>query len=330
MSLGHVPEPPYMAAFAARVNAIDGINCTEMVRIIRGTDWHTEVGSFAGTWGYFEDPWNRALTDYQIGGPWDGQYDGVIMKFIESDEMVAPYANGPVGKVRPPFDDVEDYLSTYGYGPFNEGINANLRSIELSDGGMPNRDRQLTGRQIESLAFQTAYIHAEQVGQDWSVLRYQCLHYQSGTDHIDCPGDWLKANKQIVRARAKDIMRAYQTNAPLSRPLLITYPPGWSGGEIAQPRGGVVSDTTMQLPGDLTVDVLERVFNPFKVRNPDTGNVAQFDVNGKISKAWLAHSLASIPAGANWTVGDFPPLVVVVRRGDGKKLWKFTDFAVEI
>jgi len=229
---GFVPQPPYMEHYKARINAIAGLNCTEMARPIAGTAWHTEVGTFLGTAGWFDDPHNKALTDFQIGGTTDGQYDGVIMRFIEADQCVAPYANGPVGKVRPPFDDALHFLNAFGYG---EAINARLRSIELSDGGLPNRDRELTGRQIESLAFLTAYIHSEEAGQGWNEFVYNILHYQTGTDHVDCPGTWLKANKEKVRARAVEIMRAYQTNSPLAHPLLITYPPGYVGEEIPQP-----------------------------------------------------------------------------------------------
>jgi hypothetical protein len=224
-----------MEHYQARINAIAGMNCTEMARPIVGTAWHTEVGTFLGTAGWFDDPHNGALTDFQIGGSTDGQFDGVIMRFIEPDQGVAPYANGPVGRVRPPFDDALKFLNAFGYG---EAINARLRSIELSDGGVPNRDRELTGRQVESLAFLTAYIHSEEAGQDWDEFVYNILHYQTGTDHVDCPGLWLKAHKDAVRARAVEIMRAYQTNVALERPLLITYPPGYAGPQIAQPGGG--------------------------------------------------------------------------------------------
>ncbi|MFL5758568.1 MAG: hypothetical protein ACJ789_02450 [Thermomicrobiales bacterium] len=232
---GHVPQPPCMEHYQARINAIAGLNCTEMARPIAGTAWHTEVGTFLGTAGWFDDPHNRALTDFQIGGPTDGHYDGVIMRFIEADQGVAPYANGPVGKVRPPFDDALLFLNVFGYG---EAINARLRSIELADGGMPNRDRELSGRQIESLAFLTAYVHSEEAGQGWEEFAHNILHYQTGTDHVDCPGAWVKTHKVQVRARVVEIMHAYQTGVALARPLLITYPPSYAGPQIAQPGEG--------------------------------------------------------------------------------------------
>jgi hypothetical protein len=232
---GHVPQPICIEHFQARINAVAGLNCTEMARAIVGTAWHTEVGTFLGTAGWFDDPYNGALTDFQIGGTTDGKNDGVIMRFIEGDQGVAPFANGPVGKVRPPFDDALVFLNTFSGG---EAINARLRSIELSDGGMPNRDRELAGRQIESLAFLTAYIHSEEAGQSWEEFAHNILHYQTGTDHVDCPGAWLKANKAHVRARVVQIMRAYQLGEALERPILFTYPPGYTGPEIPQPGHG--------------------------------------------------------------------------------------------
>src|SRR4051794_15353825 len=110
---GHVPQPAFMEHYQARINAVDGLNCTEMARPIVGTAWHTEVGTFLGTAGWFDDPHNGALTDFQIGGSTDGKFDGVIMRFIEANQGVAPYANGPVGKVRLPFDDSLVFLNKF-------------------------------------------------------------------------------------------------------------------------------------------------------------------------------------------------------------------------
>lgn len=234
---GHVPQPPYIEHYEARVNAIAGVNCTEMSRTLHGTAWHTEQGWFLSTANFFTNPYNGALTDFQIGGPWDGdQYDGVIMRFIEADQGVVPWANGVVGAYCPPYDEGKTFIDTYVRPTGNmENTNAMLRSIELSDGGMPDRDRELTGRQIESLAFLTAYVHAEEAGQTAGEFASNILHCQTGCAHQQCPGSWVKQNKALIRARAIEIMRAYQDGVPMSRPLVITYPPGWSGGKIAQP-----------------------------------------------------------------------------------------------
>lgn len=244
MARGKVPKPAYMEHYQARINAVAGQNCTEMARDLKGSAWHTEVGGFIGTMRWFDDPANGALTDFQIGGPWDGQYDGVIMRFIEEDQGVVPWANGVMGKVRPPFDEAAIFIARWVTPTGNaENLNARARSIELSDGGHPDVDRVLTGRQIESLAFNTAYIHSEEVGQSWDAFTDNFLHYQTGTDHVGCPGQWLKANKAAVRARTVAIMKAYQTNTKLDHPLLITYPPGWTGGEIPQPGAAMPAET---------------------------------------------------------------------------------------
>lgn len=234
MARGTVPKPAYMEHYSARINAVAGMNCTEMAREIEGTAWHTEVGWFIATANFFDNPSNGALTDFQIGCEDDGQYNGVIMRFIEADQGVSPYANGRVGEVRPPFDEGAAFIAKWAQGNL-EQVNARARSIELADAGNPDRDRVLTGPQIESLAFLTAYVHSEEAGQSWDAFAWNFLHYQTGTSHTGCPGQWLKKNKALVRARAADIMKAYQTNTKLARPLLITYPPGWTGSVIAQP-----------------------------------------------------------------------------------------------
>lgn len=240
---GHVPKPPcyerrypadqHGGGIMARVNAVSGQNCLEMERDIKGTAHHTEVGWFSGTSMFFLDPDNGALTDYQIGGEWDGPTDGVIERFIEPDQGVAPFANGRVGEVRAPFGDAAIFIQKWCRSDINQ-INARARSIELSDGRQPDRSRLLTGRQIESLAFLTAWIHSEEVGQSHDEFDDNFQHYETGTSHTGCPGQWLKENKADVLTRASDIMRGYQLNEKI-RPILFTYPQGYTGKAITQP-----------------------------------------------------------------------------------------------
>lgn len=243
MATGHVPKPAcferrYPAdqggGIMARVNAIAGQNCLEMDRRIKGTAHHTEDGWFLGTSFWFLNPANGALTDYQIGGEWDGPWDGVIERFIEPEQGVAPFANGRVGEVRLPFGEAAEFIQDW-VGNDLDQINARARSIELSDGKQPNRTRLLTGRQIESLSYLTAWIHSEEVGQAHDAFDDNFQHFQTGTSHQTCPGQWLKDNKAAVLKRASDIMRGYQLNVKLSRPILFTYPPGFTGKAITQP-----------------------------------------------------------------------------------------------
>lgn len=234
---GKVPKPPMMTRYDVREAALGGKNCVDGIhRDIIGSDHHTAVGIFIGTIGWFLNPYNGALADFLIGGPWDGPYNGVICRFIEDEMPVAPWANGTIGEVRPPFGDGLRFVQKYGYG---EAINAKLRSIEWSDNRLPDRmDYKLTDPIAESDCFLSAYIHSEEAGQHWSEFDWYLYHAESGTSHEQCPGKWRWANVNPMRARTVEIMRAFQEDIPLSRPLLITYPPGWTGGEIAQPGIG--------------------------------------------------------------------------------------------
>lgn len=293
MARGNVPKPVYMEHYQARINAVAGQNCTEMARDIQGSAWHTEAGGFIGTMQWFDNPANGALTDFQIGGPWDGQYDGVIMRFIEEDQGVVPWANGVMGKVRPPFDEAALFIARWVAPTGNaENLNARARSMELSDGGQPNRDRELTGPQIESLAFNTAYVHSEEIGQSWNEFTDNFLHYQTGTDHVDCPGAWLKANKAAVRARTVAVMKAYQTNTKLARPLLITYPPGWTGATIPQPgAGGSSGGAIVSYPTGYDAGSCAKIWTA--LGSAKTYPQYKFDEGGSVSKLWLNELILS-------------------------------------
>jgi hypothetical protein len=307
MSRGHVPEPPMQAHYQARINAVDKKNCTDGINRlpIVGTDSHTEVGRYLGTAQWFDNPNNGALADFQIGGPWDGQYDGVIMRFIEPDMPVAPYANGTIGKARPPFGDGLRFVQTFGYG---EAINARLRSIERSDNGQPNRmDYDLHGRQTESWCFLVAYVHSEEAGQSWEEFDWFLYHSESGTDHVDCPGAWAWANVDAIRVRVVEIMKAYQTDTPLSRPLLITYPPGWAGGTIHQPGHG--QGKPVEVPKPAPKPQPEPwVFDP-KLVWPNVGD-------GAVSKAYLAY-------GSDTGLWQRPSQPWNDKMPDGSKLFRF-------
>jgi hypothetical protein len=200
---------------------------------IVGTAHHTSQGYFGGNQVSFDNPSYGGLTDFQVGGPWDGDMDGVIMQFIADTAPIIPWANGTVGAYSPPYGDAPAFLNAYGI----DGVNRRLRSIETTDGVAPDRDKG--GRQIESLCFLTAWIHSEQAGQTAETFQWNMHHCEFGVDHQQCPGAWIKNNVVYIQARTKAIMLAYHTDTPLETPLLITYPPNWQGGVILQPGEGV-------------------------------------------------------------------------------------------
>jgi hypothetical protein len=223
---GHVPKPPMMTDFGASVNQIIGQGRgpdEERAGFIVGTCHHTSQGTFFSNQSAFDNPTFGGLTDFQVGGPWDGQFDGMIMQFIADDAPIVPFANGTVGTAKAPYGDAPRFLDQFGI----DGVNRRLRSIETTDGGDP--DVVKGGRQIESLCFLTAWIHAEQAGQTADTFDWNMHHREFGVDHQQCPGTWIINHVDEIQARTKAIMRAYQERKPLNPPLVVTYPPGWEG-----------------------------------------------------------------------------------------------------
>lgn len=302
MAKGHIPKPPMMERHTRGVPGQSAYaNGTVRQGNIKGSVHHTMVGFLYGTDTYFRSPSALGLTDYGIGGPWDGASgDGVIIEWIAPDATTIPFANGGVGTAVPPYGDGARFVSAFGIDP---AVNGWLRSIETSDGGQADRDKG--GRQIESLAFLTAWIHAEQAGQTVDTFDWQLHHREFGGDHQACPGAWIINNVDYIQTRAKEIMRAYQAGAKLAKPLLITYPPGWAGGVIAQPGGSVPvpidpppSDKPIVYAPGIDSAVCAIWFGALLVN----GKSYAFDPNGPVSKVWLEHGL---------TTGAFPRLLSV-------------------
>jgi hypothetical protein len=98
-----------------------------------GTCTHRMVGSLRGTHGYFQgEARERALTDFGIGGPWDGDLDGAIYQWVPRGAEIAPWANGPANDLD---GDGVAFVQALGIA----AVNRDLRSIELSDGGEIDR-----------------------------------------------------------------------------------------------------------------------------------------------------------------------------------------------
>ena len=190
------------------------------------------VGTLLGTDDWFHNSPQSGLTDYGIGGPWDGDNDGVIIEWISPASQIVPWANGTVGTAVAPYGDAPAFLSQVAGSDVN-AVNRRLRSIETSDNG--NADISKGGREIESLCFLTAWIHAEQAGQTADTFRWNMHHREFGVDHQQCPGAWIINHVDEIQNRTKAIMRAYQENTPLDPPLKVTYPHDWTGGLIPQP-----------------------------------------------------------------------------------------------
>ena len=257
--MGHVPKPPVVQSWVNK-EAGTGPNGPRAGQIV-GSCHHTMVGFLQGTDQWFHNPGAAALTDYGVGGPWDGELDGVIYEWIDPESQIVPWANGSVGTAKPPFGDAPAFLNAFGV----EAVNRRLRSIETSDGsnGQDGQwDRDKGGREIESLCFLTAWIHAEQAGQTADTFAWNMQHREFGVDHQQCPGAWIINHVDEIQARTKAIMRAYQEGAPLDPPLLVTYPPGWTGGQIPPPEtGGQTPQPAPQIaqPGEGTFVAFQAV-----------------------------------------------------------------------
>ena len=165
--------------------------------------------------------------------------------------------------------------------------------MELSDGGQPNRDRSQEVAQMESLCYLTAYILAEEKGISYAEYRSGdiFLHYQTGTDHVDCPGIYVKTNKIALFGRTLDIMKAYQTDTPLDAPILITYPPGWTGGVIPQPGEGKPSVPSQQYPVGYDAGSCLKIWNACGAAK--TYPQYQYSEGGAISTIWRNEGILS-------------------------------------
>lgn len=98
-------------------------------RLDLGTVKHRMIGTLAGTHGYFQgEARARSLTDFGIGGPWDGKLDGIAYQWIPSGLDIAPWASGPATDLE---GDAIAFVQAFG----PNGVNQHLRAIELSDGG---------------------------------------------------------------------------------------------------------------------------------------------------------------------------------------------------
>ncbi|MEA2597640.1 MAG: hypothetical protein QOF01_4109, partial [Thermomicrobiales bacterium] len=238
---GRVPKPPVVRSWVTNKRIGHGREPDQQRagRIV-GTCHHTMEGFLLGTDHVFHDPAWPGLTDYGIGGAPDGpRLDGVIYEWIDPDSRVVPWANGTVGGAIAPYGDAPAFLSTFG----RSAVNARLRSIETSDGANPNADK--SQREIESLCLLTAWIHSEQAGQTAETFAWNLHHREFGVDHQQCPGAYIITHVDAIQTRTKAIMRAYQTNTALTPPLMIIYPPGWTGGGYP---GGVIPQPGAAVP----------------------------------------------------------------------------------
>lgn len=214
---GNVPKPTNIElqstdANPAWVNVPGG-------RDIVGTCIHRMDGNLTGTDAEFKKSTAKGLTDFGVGGELDSDaLNGKIYQWNDPNGNRSPIANG---------DDGGLVLSARGVAFVNAytgagDVNARLVSIETSgcsgvttDGYYCGPENEVTDAQVESIAQLVAYIH------DQAEIPAETFpnHPVSGVDtvllHSDfsdkgCPWPKLTAKRDLIVARAKEIMSAAQ------------------------------------------------------------------------------------------------------------------------
>lgn len=127
------------------------------------------------------------------------------------------------------------------------------------------------------------------------------------------------------------------TNCDLVAAIQPHY--GQASDFLAHPHPATTTTTTTlppkpqpaKLPRGMSAGVVQRLFNPLKIRPTPSEAIARFNLEGGVSQAWLRHGLATIPEGGTWRDGRWPELTQVIVRGDGRREWVFSDgFTFEV
>lgn len=179
-----------------------------------GTCTHRMVGSLLGTNGYFQgEARERSLTDFGIGGPWDGELDGAIYQWVPKGLDIAPWANGPANDLD---GDGVAFVQALGIG----AVNRDLRSIELSDGGDTNNPygSDATPKQFAAHVALVARIF-DQAEVPWDqfplnpavgVVTY-LEHWEFGPK--ECPFPPVREQVGATQAAVRALLKMHQTGA---------------------------------------------------------------------------------------------------------------------
>lgn len=191
---------------------------------------HRMVGSLRGTDAYFRGgARKRALTDFGIGGPWDGDLDGAIYQWVPRGAAIAPWANGPANDLD---GDGIAFVQALGI----SAVNRDLRSIELSDGGNIANPfgSSATPRQFAALVNLVAY-RFDQAEVPWDrfplnpavgVVTY-LEHWEFGPK--ECPFPPVRNAVNAIQAAVRSVLKLHQTGvgvtpAPVPAPKPVVTP----------------------------------------------------------------------------------------------------------
>ena len=214
VTFGNVPHSVHQRRIVENSRAWNALG----ERTIRGVVWHRMIGSLWGTDQYFRtEAVGRALTDYGIGvAARDGaDHAGELLMWNDPRGPRSPWANGSLSS---PYGDGLAFYNRWG----TTGINRDLVSIEISG----NYDTPLDPDARSTLVALTAY-WADQYKVSWETFptvpgeeRSFVIWHQEftiGTGKI-CPGQVVMGETSALIAQVKELLRNYQTSAPVPAP----------------------------------------------------------------------------------------------------------------
>jgi len=189
---------------------------------------HRMQGSLRGTDGYFRgDARNRALTDFGIGGPWDGSDDGVVYQWVPGDADYSPWANGVADHLE---GDGIAFVRVMGL----NAVNRDLRSIELSDGGNINApygpthtaDQWAANVQLTAYVFDQAEVpyHAYPLNPTYGIVT-ELEHWEFSSKQ--CPFPEVRGMTPLFQDAVRAVLKSAQTGinaGPSVPPPVPTVP----------------------------------------------------------------------------------------------------------
>lgn len=298
-------------------------------RTIRGVVLHRSQGSWDGNIGHFASHCPGALTDLQVH-----HVDGRMMRFVRLADPPASirspsgWANG---RVEGAYGDGKAFVDRYGV----DAVNRDLESCEITgyfaQPGETTREDPVGDACWATLA-QWIASRAHDYGIAWETFpaipnegnRSFVIWHQEftiGTGKV-CPGKAVMDGTPALIERTKAIMREAQTGA------------GETPTATTTPRPATATTTTTagppDLPAGMSTGLAGALFAPEGiVVDPDTGERAEFVRGDPVSEAWLRYVLTT--GSGRWDGYRWPPLLNIVRRGDGRRVYLFGDgFVVEV
>jgi hypothetical protein len=307
---GNIKHPPFVDRLVtdAQNGAWDPLG----PRKVLGVAQHTMVGSLWGTDSWFRrGAASNGLTDYGIGGASDGpDYDGVIFRWNDPTGKSSgtkgqanyvspnrwPWASGPTNGLE---GDGTAFVNKYG----SNAVNGYLVSIERSDGGNP--DTPPSAKYLESFAQLMAYYaDLAQCPYDTfpilpvSGLTFHYWHLEFSTR--TCPNPAVTATVDQTQDRVREILKAGQTQG-VTPPVPEPVPPDTGDNGL------------LALPAGMSWELVARLYGSYAA---PWGTTYQWNQNRAPCRVWYQTAVRSIPAGESYEAGSWPPLEIVIRRGD--------------